>query len=219
MILDPARIAVDLLDSVRRRNAHIPVIVLSARGRGDDAAQCEQWNAARVTKPIRPSELRACIEGALGIRCAGLESLAASVVAPAAAGAPLRILLAEDNPVNQKVAGRMLERSGYQVEIVSDGGLAVGARQSGTFDLILMDVQMPHLDGLEATRVIRNWEAQTGHPRIPIIAMTAHAMAGDRDRCLKPGMACAVIAMIGMRGCPVCASQLRMTRVASRPSK
>jgi signal transduction histidine kinase/CheY-like chemotaxis protein len=98
----------------------------------------------------------------------------------------LRILLAEDNPVNQKLAVRLLEKQGHSVTLAGDGRRAVEAFASGSFDIILMDVHMPELDGLEATKQIRQLEA--GGARIPIIALTAMAMAGDRETCLAAGM-------------------------------
>ena len=101
--------------------------------------------------------------------------------------APMRILLAEDNPVNQKVASRQLQKKGHSVIIVADGRSAVAASADEAFDVILMDVQMPEMDGLEATAAIRQREAG-GSVHIPIVAMTAHAMAGDRDRFLAAGM-------------------------------
>lgn len=104
--------------------------------------------------------------------------------------APLRgldILLAEDNPVNQRLALRLIEKRGHSVTVAEDGRQALAALEKQTFDLILMDVQMPHMDGLEATRHIRQREQLTG-AHIPIIAMTAHAMKGDREDCLAAGM-------------------------------
>ena len=98
----------------------------------------------------------------------------------------LRILVAEDNLVNQKIARKMLERRGHQVALASDGREAVTAAAAEPFDLILMDVQMPEMSGLEATRLIRASETDGFH--IPIVALTAHAMSGDRDRCLEAGM-------------------------------
>jgi CheY-like chemotaxis protein len=99
---------------------------------------------------------------------------------------PLRILLAEDNPVNQKLAVKLLEKQGHTVTVAGDGRRAVEAFQGGLFDLILMDVHMPEMDGLEATRQIRQMEA--GRTRTPIIALTALAMTGDREICLAAGM-------------------------------
>lgn len=100
---------------------------------------------------------------------------------------PLKILLAEDNPINQRLALALLEKHGHRVTVVGDGEQAVDAIRKDTFDLILMDVQMPKLDGLQATREIRMLESRTGR-RTPIIAMTAHAMPTDRQRCLASGM-------------------------------
>jgi CheY-like chemotaxis protein len=99
----------------------------------------------------------------------------------------LRILVAEDNQVNQLLARRVLEKLGHKVTIVSNGLEALSSAQTGSFDLIAMDVQMPEMDGLRATAAIREWEKKSG-THIPIIAMTAHAMKEDRERCLAAGM-------------------------------
>lgn len=101
---------------------------------------------------------------------------------------PLEILLAEDNVVNQKLAVRILQKFGHNVKTVGNGKLAVDAFESQHFDLILMDVQMPVMGGFEATQRIRQIERETGASRIPIIALTAHAMIGDREKCLESGM-------------------------------
>jgi CheY-like chemotaxis protein len=98
-----------------------------------------------------------------------------------------RILLAEDNPVNQTIARKMLEKVGWQVEVVPNGIVAVETALSDRFDVVLMDVQMPEMDGLEATSLIRSQE-NPDEPRLPIVAMTAHAMSGDAERCLAAGM-------------------------------
>jgi two-component system sensor histidine kinase/response regulator len=114
--------------------------------------------------------------------------VALAVLKPAGSRGRFRILLAEDNPVNQRVAMVMLRKLGHQVAVVDDGEQAVARAEAETFDLALMDVQMPHLDGLEATLRIRARAELAGKPRLPIIAMTAHAMKGDRERCLDAGM-------------------------------
>ena len=115
---------------------------------------------------------------------------------PAGAPAPrrcYRILLAEDNPINQNLAVRLLEKHGHRVVLVANGKEAVAALERQPFDLVLMDLQMPEMDGLEATAVIRAREKRLrdqpgGSPHVPIIAMTAYAMKGDRERCLEAGM-------------------------------
>jgi PAS domain S-box-containing protein len=133
------------------------------------------------------------------VRLAGVEAAAANMrvlgasaafnvpVAPSAPAAALRILIAEDNLVNQKLVRRILERRGHSVEVAADGRAAVEAFAAGRFDLILMDLQMPEMDGFEATAVIRAGERSTGR-HVPIVALTAHAMKGDAERCLGAGM-------------------------------
>ncbi len=104
-------------------------------------------------------------------------------------GPEMEILVVEDNVVNQRLVQRLLEKEGYAVEIASTGRQAAAAVERQCFDLILMDIQMPEMDGLTATRLIRDWErAHPDKPRIPIVAMTAHALSGDRERCLEAGM-------------------------------
>ena len=120
------------------------------------------------------------------------ESAISSAVAAAArrAAGPVRgarVLVAEDNIVNQRVAEGLLTRRGHLVTVVGNGREAVDALRRGEFDVVLMDVQMPEMDGFEATAAIREWERETGH-RVRIVAMTAHAMSGDRERCLAAGM-------------------------------
>ena len=114
-------------------------------------------------------------------------ALAAPVEVHEGRGNGLRILLAEDNPVNQRLALRLLEKMGHRITLVDNGLAALERVTQGGFELVLMDVQMPELDGLSATRRIRQWEAVHGG-HVPIIAMTARAMQGDRDRCLEAGM-------------------------------
>jgi PAS domain S-box-containing protein len=106
---------------------------------------------------------------------------------PLPSARPLQVLLAEDNPINQRLMTKMLEKMGHHVTLVENGKAVVERAERGHFDLVLMDVQMPELDGLEATRLIRQHE-QTSGGHLPIVALTAHAMKGDRERCLESGM-------------------------------
>ena len=99
-----------------------------------------------------------------------------------------RLLVAEDNPVNQMVVLSLLKRLGYHADTVANGNEAVKALQRIPYDLVLMDCQMPEMDGFEATRLIRKAETKTLNPMIAIVALTAHAMQGDRERCLEAGM-------------------------------
>ena len=164
--------------------ANTVVIVLTSGGRPDDTARCQQLGiAAHLLKPVKPSELLNGIGAALGI-----SPTEEPTGLPAEQPAPTRrILLAEDSIVNQKLAVALLESRGHQVVIAATGVETLAAFESQPFDLILMDVQMPEMDGLEATAAIRAREKQTGG-HVPIIAMTAHALSGDRQRCFEVGM-------------------------------
>lgn len=99
----------------------------------------------------------------------------------------MNVLLAEDNKVNQLLATKLLRKRGHQVQVAQNGREAFEMYQKQNFDIVLMDVQMPEMDGFEATAAIRNWEVKTAK-RTPILALTAHAMAGDREICLERGM-------------------------------
>jgi CheY-like chemotaxis protein len=136
-------------------------------------------------KPIKEMELEMAVRKALGNSQASV-SMASSPAEPLRQR-HLRILVTEDNPVNQKLAVRMLEKIGHSVVVAANGKLALETWQQEHFDLIFMDVQMPEMDGFEATSEIRKREMADGQ-HIPIIAMTAHAMLGDRERCLAAGM-------------------------------
>jgi CheY-like chemotaxis protein len=107
---------------------------------------------------------------------------------PAQAEETFRVLVAEDNPVNQRIAQQMLRKRKLSVTVADDGRQAVDAFESGRFDLVLMDVQMPEMNGFEAVAAIRALEHAQGRPHTPIVAVTAHAMVGDRERCLEAGM-------------------------------
>jgi CheY-like chemotaxis protein/anti-sigma regulatory factor (Ser/Thr protein kinase) len=111
-----------------------------------------------------------------------------AATAPATMAAPRQVLLAEDNPINQKLAVAMLEKWGHHVVVAGNGRQAVDLSASQPFDLILMDMQMPDMSGIEATAAIRARETARGTPHLPIVALTASAMTGDRERCLAAGM-------------------------------
>lgn len=171
-----------------------PVILMLTSGdRGDDIARCRKLGiSSYLTKPVRRAELRTSIVAALA-RDTPRADLAVRTADATSDGPPMdrpvscRILLTEDNVVNQRVALRILEKAGHVVAIAENGKAALRMLAEQTFDLILMDVQMPEMGGFEATALIRQKEERTGR-HIPIVAMTAHAMAGDRERCLDAGM-------------------------------
>ena len=139
-----------------------------------------------LTKPIAPSELQEAILGALHIRH-GFPTPPAGIPLPRQSRR-LRVLLAEDNLINQAVAVAQLETNGHEVAVAGNGEEAYRLFQSRTFDILLMDVQMPTMDGLQATRLIRALENQRGSRHTPVIAMTAQALNGDREECLAAGM-------------------------------
>jgi two-component system sensor histidine kinase/response regulator len=164
--------------------------MLTSGAQSGDIVRCQELGiAAHVIKPIRQSELLEAIlrvlgkaDGPLGRQSTPLDP---HFIKPT--GSPLKILVAEDNDINQKVALSLLEKQGHTVVLAANGIEAISLWETGKFDLVFMDVQMPQMDGLVATAVIRERESPTGK-RTPIVAMTAHAMKGDRERCLKAGM-------------------------------
>jgi CheY-like chemotaxis protein len=163
------------------------LVMLTSAGGGDEVARCRRLGIrAYLTKPVKSSELLECIHGALSGSPwqPGLEPPPPPPRPPAP---PLRILLAEDSPVNQRLALTLLRKQGHAVTVAGNGLEVLAALEREPFDVVLMDVQMPELDGLEAAARIRRAEAGTGR-RVPIVAMTAMAMKGDRERCLAAGM-------------------------------
>jgi PAS domain S-box-containing protein len=162
------------------------VIMLTSGDRPEDMSHCADLGiAAYLLKPAKQSELLEAIEQTMGVLITKRDLTATLADLPAKRR--LRILLAEDSMVNQKLAMALLEQQGHTVTIAINGREAVEAAERESFDLILMDVQMPEMDGLEATAAIRAWEVANGM-HTPIIAMTAHALKGDRERCLEAGM-------------------------------
>jgi PAS domain S-box-containing protein len=172
----------------RFKQQGMKVILLTSAPRPNDVARCRELGICDyLSKPIKQSELFDAIVTAMAEhgRKHELHEGASSFIQ--ASERSLRILLAEDNPVNQTLAIRILERLGHKVQVVNNGREALGRSQVEEFDLILMDVQMPEMDGLEATMAIRAAESVTGE-HVPIVAMTAHAMKGDKEKCLSAGM-------------------------------
>ncbi|HEY3384213.1 MAG TPA: two-component regulator propeller domain-containing protein [Vicinamibacterales bacterium] len=166
------------------------LIMLTSAGQPGDAARCRQAGIqGYLTKPIRESDLLDTVVAVLGPRpdVAQISTTLVTRHSLREHGVALSVLVAEDNAVNQKLATRLLEKRGHRASLVVSGTEAVARARHERFDLILMDVQMPEMNGLEATRAIRAEEAG-GSRHVPIYAMTAHAMSGDRERCLEAGM-------------------------------
>jgi CheY-like chemotaxis protein len=156
-----------------------------------DAARCRELGiAAYITKPIRQQELHEALRLAYGKTLKGGAARAAALGEAAPdkrTSRPLRILLAEDNSINQRVTVRLLEKRGHKVIAANDGIEALEALDRHSFDLALMDIQMPRMDGFQVTAVIRERERDTG-ARLPIFAITAYVLKGDEERCLRAGM-------------------------------
>ena len=165
------------------------IVLLTSIDRQGDAKRCRELGiTAYLRKPITQSELFNAVLNALGTTPSSLRHKTRALITPLSSNEhALRVLIAEDNVVNQHLASRILEKRGHSVTTVANGQEALEALAQGSFDLILMDVQMPEMDGFEAARLIRERERETGQ-HIPIVAMTAHAMTGDRERCLEAGM-------------------------------
>jgi two-component system, sensor histidine kinase and response regulator len=166
------------------------LVLLTSSGQKSDVTRFEELGfAGFLLKPVALRELAVCLETVLSAKAADWHSRTQSIVtqqAPTLQMKRHRVLLAEDNPVNEKVATHTLRRLGCDVHAVANGRDAVAAWKEGRYDLILMDCQMPVLDGYEATREIRVLEA--GRRHIPIVALTAHAMKGDDAKCMAAGM-------------------------------
>ncbi len=185
----PGMDGLELAERVRRnqRLRDCPLIILSSAGSIGDAAKLQRLNIAKcLTKPIRKSDLFNTLQGLFTAEspARGAEP---TVISRPDHIPSLHILLAEDNPVNQRVAIGLLEQRGHRVKVAANGQEAVRLIAEQEFDIVLMDVHMPELDGLEATIRIRQSERSTGK-HIPIVAMTASAMKSDQEACLQAGM-------------------------------
>jgi len=166
----------------------VVVLLLAPSGQRGDAARCRRIGiAGYLTKPIVADEL---LQAALAIVDVpeGAQRVLVTRHWLSAGGSPLRILLAEDNAINRTVVMRLLEKRGHEVVAVGDGRDALTRLQHERFDVALLDVQMPGLDGLEVASRVRARENVSGAERVPIVALTARALAGDRERCLASGM-------------------------------
>jgi two-component system, sensor histidine kinase and response regulator len=193
ILIDSKMPGMDTMDFVRAIRADpttacLPCIVLSSLG-----ARVEEADTLRVaawlTKPVRKGQLLEVIAGVAGGRPRARPSFVQKVAPTLYTHA--RVLIVEDNPVNQLVASRLLKNFGIEAQVAENGQTAVDRVQSQTFDLVLMDCQMPVMDGYEATRLIRDWEQTSldaAKRRLPIVALTANALAGDRERCTAAGM-------------------------------
>ena len=167
------------------------IMMLTSAAHQGDAERCQKLGVnAYLLKPIRQSELREAMLRVLSgaQRAKPTFSLSSSASGDDGASRPgLRVLLAEDNAINQRLASRLLEKRGYHVDVVNNGYAALAALDKERYDVVLMDVQMPEMDGMEATAAIRERERQTGEHQV-VIALTAHAIKGDNERCLTAGM-------------------------------
>jgi two-component system, sensor histidine kinase and response regulator len=180
-----------LVEQVQRAPdlSNLVTIMLTSGGQRGDAERCKQLGiAAYLIKPVIQADLLEALLQVLAYRSGAPKPDQVITRHTLREGRmPLRILLAEDNLVNQKLASRLLENQGHMVVVAADGAQALDTFEKQSFDLVLMDAQMPVMDGFECTAAIRRLEQAT-RAHIPIIAMTAHAMVGDRQRCLQAGM-------------------------------
>jgi two-component system, sensor histidine kinase and response regulator len=181
-----------LAEKIRRHHeiGGVAIILLTSAGLRGDAARCRDLGIkAYLPKPVAPADLLDVIRRILGQMPADAGDASALLTRHSLREARrrLRILVAEDNAADRTLAVRLLEKRGYTVETVETGRGVLRALEQQPFDAILMDIQMPEMDGLQATRAIREHEILTGQ-HIPVIAMTAYAMSGDKERCLAAGM-------------------------------
>jgi PAS domain S-box-containing protein len=183
----------ELVERIRQREelSMAAIMMVSSAGQRGDGARCQKLGvAAYLLKPIRQVELRGAILKVLSARSSTEPCPLVTRYTLPVAIAPqvsLRVLLAEDNQVNQRLAMRLLEKRGHQVTVVGNGRDAVDAASKVDFDLVMMDLQMPEMDGFEAVAALREREIETGI-HLTVIALTAHALKGDRERCLEAGM-------------------------------
>jgi signal transduction histidine kinase/DNA-binding response OmpR family regulator len=171
------------------RFANLRLVMLSSHDGDGESAECGRLFNAVLLKPLRRSQLFGCLSGAMtGAAGSPAPETGGAISVSTRAAAGPRILVVEDNPINLEVAVGMLESLGCITQTANNGRTAIEAMNGGAYDAVLMDCQMPEMDGLSATAEIRKRELNTGKSRVPIIAVTANAMEGDRERCLAAGM-------------------------------
>jgi len=177
-----------LARQIKDKYAGLPMVMLTSLSEAAFGASDHKLFTSVLSKPVRSAELESSIARALGESSAGraLSEHAVRARFVAADVAPRRLLVAEDNPINQEVIIEVLRELGYEADVVENGRLALEALLQTPYPLVLMDCQMPELDGYQAARAIRVREA--GGRRLPIIAVTAHALVGERDRAIAAGM-------------------------------
>jgi CheY-like chemotaxis protein len=183
----PEMDGLDLARRIRSVSPRLPLVLFTSLGRREAGDEQGVFDAY-LGKPIRQSQLHDTLVGLLARDepKAAKEAPRVQLDPQMASRHPLRILLAEDNLVNQKLAMRLLQQMGYRADLAANGIEAIEAVERQEYDVILMDVQMPEMDGLEASRrICARWEREA-RPRI--VAMTANAMQGDRDMCMEAGM-------------------------------
>ncbi|MBV1776264.1 response regulator [Burkholderiaceae bacterium DAT-1] len=181
----------ELLEEARAIQPAATVVMLSSAGaRGDEAHAKTSGADAFLAKPVSQTALLQVLLAAIGNRAEsmGLKQHGISPVEAEHAAPALNILIAEDNPVNQKIITRMLDRCGHAFTLVEDGTQVLGALAANHFDLVLLDLHMPGMGGLDAAAAIRQFEQETHRQRLPLIALTADAMTGTREACLAAGM-------------------------------
>jgi CheY-like chemotaxis protein len=186
----PTADGVDVANALRKhpQTAAAALVILTSSDRSDERRGAASLADIHfVVKPVAQSVLLETVRAALGRRTTADAQTAAPSITPTRAAQQLRVLVAEDNAVNRKLAEHLLRRRGHRPLMVTNGRDAVETLATEQIDLVLMDLQMPEMDGFEATAAIRDMERGSGR-RLPIVALTAHAMEGDRQRCLDADM-------------------------------
>jgi CheY-like chemotaxis protein len=173
----------------QRKMTNVTIMMLTSDGRGGDLARAKELGlAGYLVKPVKRTELLTAISSTLSTpQPSRQESPAATVQTPTEAQRPLYILLAEDAEDNRLLIQAYLKQTPHRLDIAENGEIACGKFKVGRYNLVLMDMQMPVLDGYDATRAIREWERANHRPPTPILALTAHALQGDAEKSLKAG--------------------------------